>query len=109
MNFFTPEVCNIFRTVVIGGAVIATALPLGSLAESAASFVGASQAALEQAAEPSAIDAVLEPAKKELALPCVKYFFSKVDTKLEREAMTEIEEYFDGDVDFKGVCKYILN
>jgi len=47
MTIFTPEVCNIFRTIVIGGAITATALPIGSLAESAASFVGASQAALE--------------------------------------------------------------
>ena len=108
MNFLTPEVCNIFRTVVIGGAIASTALPIGSLADSAASFVSASQAALEKAAEPSAIEAALEPAKKELALPCVKYFFSKRDSKLEREAQTAIEEYFDGDVDFGDVCKIIL-
>nr|BDD47429.1 hypothetical protein 7 [Pelagibacteraceae bacterium] len=108
MNFFTPEVCNIFRTVVIGGAIAGTALPLGSLADSAARFVGASQAALEQAAEPSAIEAALEPAKAELALPCVKYFFSKRDSKLEREAQLAIDEYFDGDVDHGEVCKLLL-
>ena len=109
MNFFTPEVCNIFRTVVIGGAIAGTALPLGSLADSAANFVSASQAALEQAAEPSAIEAALEPAKKELALPCIKYFFSKRDSKLEREAETAISDYFDGDVAFGDVCKIILD
>ena len=108
MNFFTPEVANIFRTVVIGGAIAGVALPLGSLADSAGRFVGASQAALEQAAKPSAIEAALEPAKAELAIPCVKYFFSKRDSKLEREAQTTIEEYFDGDVEFGDVCKLIL-
>ena len=109
MNFFTPEVCNIFRTVVIGGAVAGLALPLGSLADSTARFVGASQTALERTSEPSALEAALEPAKGELAIPCLKYFFSKVDSKLEREAETAISDYFDGDVDFKGVCKIILD
>ena len=42
MSIFTSEVCNIFRTIVIGGAITATALPIGSLAESAASFVAVS-------------------------------------------------------------------
>jgi hypothetical protein len=109
MTIFTSELCNIFRTIVIGGAITATALPIGSLAESAASFVGASQAALEKAAEPSVTEAAIAPAKAELALPCIKYFFSKVDSKLEREAMTTIEGYFDGEVDFKAVCKIILD
>ena len=109
MTIFTSGVCNIFRTIVIGGAIAATALPLGSLAESAASFVGASQTALEKAAKPTPLEAALEPAKEELVLPCIKYFFSKVDSKLERQAETEIEEYFDGEVDVKGVCKIILD
>ena len=108
MSFFTPELANIFRTVVIGGAIAGTALPLGSLAESAAQFVSASQAALEKASKPSPIDAALEPAKAELALPCVKYYFSKPDSKLEREAQTAIDKYFDGDIEHGDVCKIIL-
>ena len=108
MTFLTPEVANIFRTVIVGGAIAATALPIGSLADSAAKFVSASQVALEKAAEPSAIDSALTPAKKELTMPCIKYFFSKRDSKLEREAKTSIEEYFDGDVDHAEICKIIL-
>ena len=108
MTFFTPEVANIFRTVVVGGAIAATALPIGSLADSAASFVTSSQATLERAAKPSPLDAALEPAKEKLVMPCIKYYFSKRESKLERQAQTTIDEYFDGDVDHGEICKIIL-
>jgi len=104
----TPEITNLVRTVVTGGAVTALALPLGNPSSSASKFVAASTTALEQAAEPSALDGVLEEARGELVLPCLKFMFSKVDTKLEREAKSQIEKYFDGDVDFAGICKVIL-
>ena len=109
MSFITPEIANIFRTVVIGGAIAGTALPLGSLADSTAKFVSASQAAIEKAAEPTAIAKVIKPAQEELTLPCLKYFFSKPDSKLERESKTAIDDFFGGEVDYGEVCKILLD
>ena len=46
--------------------------------------------------------------KGELTEACVKYLVSKNDSKLEREAKTEIDEVLGGDVNYIETCKWVL-
>ena len=47
--------------------------------------------------------------KAELTRPCLDWAYSKPDSKLEREAKNEIDEYFDGEVNHAGVCKFVFS
>ena len=40
---------------------------------------------------------------------CVKYLVSKNDSKLEREAKTELDEVFGGEVNYKEVCNWTFS
>jgi hypothetical protein len=46
--------------------------------------------------------------KGELTEACIKYAVSKVDSKLEREAKDEIDDILGGEVNYKGVCDWVL-
>ena len=46
--------------------------------------------------------------KAELAEPCLRYMLSKADSKLEREAKTDIDEVFGGEVEYGATCKWAL-
>ena len=51
---------------------------------------------------------VVEEHKDALTKACIDFRLSKVDTKLEREAKTAIDEYFDGEVDYNSTCRWVL-
>ena len=40
---------------------------------------------------------------------CVKFLVSKDDSKLEREAKTELDEVFGGEVNYPEVCKWVFS
>ena len=46
--------------------------------------------------------------KGDLTESCVKWAVSKADSKLEREAKDAIDDYLGGEVDYKGVCDWVL-
>ena len=46
--------------------------------------------------------------KAELAEPCVRYMVSKNDSKLEREAVVDVEEIIGGSVNTRETCKWVL-
>ncbi len=46
--------------------------------------------------------------KAELIEPCFKWAASKNDSKLEREAKDAIDEVLGGEVNYKGVCDWVL-
>jgi len=46
--------------------------------------------------------------KDELTLPCLRYAFSRSDTKAEREAKNEIDDVLGGDANHTAVCNYVL-
>jgi hypothetical protein len=46
--------------------------------------------------------------KAELIEPCIKWAASKNDSKLEREAKDTIDEVMGGEVNYKGICDWVL-
>ena len=61
------------------------------------------------AAEPDARTEVIEEYQGLAAEACVKYLVSKSDSKLEREAKTELDEAFGGEVNYQEVCKWAFS
>ena len=64
---------------------------------------------IAESGEKTELDATVDDLKGELAAPCINYLLSKNDSKLEREAKTAIDEVFDGEVDHKAVCNWVVN
>ena len=61
------------------------------------------------ASQPTAVDLYFTEMRANLIEACVDYSISPVDSKLEREAKTTIDNYFDGDkVNYAGVCKTVF-
>tara|TARA_R110002012_G_scaffold296900_1_gene494568 strand:+ start:47 stop:349 length:303 start_codon:yes stop_codon:yes gene_type:complete len=61
------------------------------------------------ASAPDAVDVYLTDMRANLVEACVDYNISPVDSKLEREAKTAIDNYFDGDkVNYKAVCTTVF-
>ena len=52
---------------------------------------------------------ILQTNKNELTEACLRYRFTKGDSKLEREAKNAIDEHFDGEVLHAPVCAWILS
>jgi len=46
--------------------------------------------------------------KDDLTVPCLKYVFSRNDSKAERTAKNDIDDVIGGDVNHGAVCKYVL-
>ena len=63
----------------------------------------------ELALEKSPTDEVVNELRSELVKPCLDYYLSKVDSKLEREAKNQIDDVMGGEVNHKGICDYIVN
>ena len=72
-------------------------------------LTGASTEAIRSSVAVSAQTAQYDSARTRLTTPCLNYLFSKVDSKLERESKTAIDNYFGGEVDYKGVCNWVVN
>ena len=92
---------NVIRTAVVGVIGLSITVPLG------AEMVASGQAT-RAAAEPTEAQLVLDGIVNNLTAACVDYRISKVDSKLERNAKNEIDEYFDGEVSYKAICDYVL-
>ena len=96
----SPNVENLVRS----GVVLAVGLPL---ALSLGGLTGATTRVLEQqAANPTS--AATNALKERLAAPCLRYMLSKNDSKLEREAKTDIDEVIGGPVEYTATCKWVL-
>ena len=96
----SPNVENLVRS----GVVLAVGLPL---ALSLGGLTGAVTKTLEQSsADPTSSATVA--LKERLAAPCLRYMLSKDDSKLEREAKTDIDEVMGGQVSYLETCKWVL-
>ena len=86
------------------GVVLLVGLPI---ALSLGGLTSAATRVLEQnASNPTA--SATEKLKTRLAGPCLRYMLSKSDSKLEREAKTDIDNVMGGAVDYSGTCKWVL-
>ena len=51
----------------------------------------------------------IESVQGKAAPACIKFLVSKSDSKLEREAKTELDDIFGGDVNHSEVCKWVFS
>ena len=99
MNYDINSLVRSLAVVVVG---LPVALSFGNLTNTTASV-----AAL--ALEKTAANEVIAGLRGDLVKPCIDYYVSKVDSKLEREAKNTIDDVMGGEVNHKGICDYILN
>ena len=97
----TFDINNIIRTVVGGAVGLVVAFPI-------AGQLAATTALTNKSLEVTTAQAEVQAMKDELTKNCYEWLFSKVDSKLEREAKNAIDDYFDGEMSYKGVCKIVL-
>jgi hypothetical protein len=97
------DINNIVRTAAVStiGLIVAVPLSINLIA-------GGSQ---ERAAKaPTAVQVYLDDMRENLVEACVDFNISPVDSKLEREAKTTIDDYFGGDkVNYAGVCNTVFS
>ena len=53
------------------------------------------------------METVTEDLRKELVRPCIDYYLSKNDSKMEREAKTAIDNDMGSEVAYKALCDFI--
>ena len=94
------------ENLVRSAAIVAVGLPL-SLAFSGLTNATAEVAKL--ALKKNAATETIENLQGSLTRPCLNYFVSKVDSKLERTAKNEIDEIMGGEVEYKVLCDYIVD
>ena len=97
------DINNIVRTAAVSaiGLIVAVPISMNAIAN------GAQQRAT---GAPSAVDVYFDDMSENLVEACVAYSFSPVDSKLEREAKTTIDNYFDGDkMNYSAVCKAVFS
>jgi len=92
-------ISSIVRSVAI--ATIFVPLTLG--------LAGGVNRLLDKAEDTTSKSAQLAQMKSDLAKDCLSWMMSKKDTKVERQAETAIDEFFDGSVAYEEVCEWVLN
>ena len=92
------------ENLVRSAAVVVVGLPV---ALSVTGLTGATTRLVEKSlADPTAD--TTNNIKSELAGPCVRYMVSKTYSKLEREAVVDIEEVLGGSVNPRETCNWVL-
>jgi len=87
-------------------AVVAVGLPLTL---SITNLTNTTSRVAELALEKNPTEVVLDDLRSELVKPCLDFYLSEVDSKLEREAKNTIDEVMGGEVNHKGICDFIVN
>ena len=91
------DINNLVRSAAIAAVGVPLALSTSGLINVTASLA-------EGTTEQNGVDATYEKYGDLLAEPCIGWAVSKVDSKLERESKTAIDEVFGGEVDYGKVC-----
>lgn len=99
---FNFDLNNIFRTVIGGAVGLTLVLPISKQLEATTALT------MKQLEPPSAAQAHVTDMEDKLTKACYEWLWSKVDSKLERNAKNTIDEFFDGEVKYSSVCKYVL-
>ena len=96
----TLNIENLVRSGVVLAVGLPVALSLGGL-------TGAATRVLERSlTDPTA--EVANTLKEDLTEPCVLWAYSKVDSRLERDAKNAIEEVMGGEVSYQDLCAWVL-
>ena len=99
---FNLDINSIIRSLAVVAVGLPVALSFGNLTNTTASVAAL---ALEKTAANEPIDGL----RGELTKPCIDFYVSKVDSKLERTAKNTIDDVMGGEVNHKGLCDYIVN
>ena len=94
------------ENLVRSAAIIVVGLPF---ALSISNLTNTTAEVAKLALEKSPAQEVIDGLRAELTKPCLDYYLSKVDSKLEREAKNTIDDVMGGEVNHKGICDYIVN
>ena len=94
MNF---DINHLVRSAAIAAVGLPLALSTSGLIDTTASVA-------EEATEETGVQRVYAKYGDVLAEPCIGWAVSKVDSKLERESKTAIDDIFGGEVDYAKVC-----
>ena len=100
------DINNLVRTLVIGGVMLPVTVSMTGLLSTSATSI---KSATAKAEEVSTTDQVRSDFEAKIFEPCLDYYFSKSDSKLEREAKNEIDDAFGGDVDHSNVCRFFFS
>lgn len=95
------DINNILRTVAGAAVGLTVAIPI-------AGQLSATTALTNRSLETTVAQQELTTMKDKLTRKCYDWLWSKVDSKLERTAKNDIDEYFDGEVDYASVCRTVL-
>ena len=87
-------------------AVVVVGLPL---ALSITNLTNTTAEVAKLALKDTAANETIDSLRGDLTKPCIDFYVSKVDSKLEREAKNTIDDVMGGEVNHKGLCDYIIN
>ena len=99
---------QIVRSVVVGAVALTVTIPLGGVLSSTERGFNIAGDQATEAAVKSEADKLTQEMQDKLTRPCVDYKISKVDSKLERDAKSAIDDFFGGDVNHNAICDWIL-
>ena len=99
------NVASVVRSVAIAVVGLPVALGVSGTLGSVTEGIRASTAGTVSEAP---VTVATNSVRAELTKPCLSYLLSKGDSKLEREAKDEIDNYFGGDVNHGDVCKWVV-
>ena len=95
-------ISNIVRSLAIAGAIVGTTLPL-TLAVGGAINSAVTQSVTSM--EPTELELI----EKDLSRDCFRWFGSKKDTDVEKDAESKIDKYLGGSVNYEQVCDWVLS
>lgn len=99
------NVSSIVRSAAIAVVGLPIAFGVSGTLGSVSEAISASVADTVTGAE---VTRVQNDTRSDLAKSCLSYLLSKNDSKLERQAQDELDEYFGGNVNHSEVCKWVI-
>ena len=95
------DINHLVRSAAIAAVGLPLALSTSGLINTTASVA---EAGSERALRETRVKQVYNEYGDQLAEACIGWAVSKVDSKLERESKTAIDDVFGGEVDYSKVC-----
>ena len=95
------NIAHIFRSASLAIIGLPIALSTSGLIET-------SKQLMQQSLNDRPINIVEEQLETALVRPCIDFYVSKVDSKVEREAKNQIDEIMGGETNYTTLCEYIL-
>ena len=109
LNEINENIASIVRSVVIGGVCFSFLAPIGGLTESFKNRSNVELATAVRDAEPTVVYERFTELREELTEPCINWIFADNDSKLEARAEKAVNVAFEGPVDHRAVCRWILD